>query len=127
MRRLCDQDGGCTQTFDIVPCPSNITNCSVCIFTYGSGLTTCMNCEPGFYDTVTGYCQLCPTGCATCSRTSLSPSCDTCLTSYLLTGTTLRTCVCSPSQCVNVNTSQCINCPTGCTVCTNSTFCTGCY
>ena len=62
-----------------------------------------------YYDTTTSSCLLCPTGCASCSSSTIFL---TCISGYLLSGYT----------CNQGCSSNCVTCssPTVCTLCNTS-------
>ena len=73
-------------------CQVTSINCLSCSLDASGAVTSCASCLSGFYIASDGIsCFSCPDGCATCSTGGI---CTTCLSTFILTGTT---CECDAS------------------------------
>lgn len=120
--------GGGGGSSTIVPCPPAITNCASCSLNTNTGITTCVNCNSGYYLDSYGVCVVCPVGCTTCiyKQNNNTVDCNSCAPTFIMTTTGQSRCVCPGDSYIYMLNLSCVRCPTRCSVCSSDTICSGC-
>ena len=109
-------------------CPSSLTNCLTCKLDYTTNSAKCLTCVTGYY--LSGNnCIRCPNTCPTCSlvyyNSNYLLNCTTCASTLTRTGGPVYSCGCNSNQYLTT-TPSCVNCPTGCAMCTGPSTCSSC-
>lgn len=95
-------------------------NCLKC----DASATTCELCDSLYFIKNGGCERYCHAACTVC--TDRTPhKCSNCSQGYYLDGTSCVT-TCSASTYPDPSTGKCLKCPSPCSTCTSSTFCTSC-
>ena len=109
----------------------SLPNCLECALTYTTNTLGCTNCADG-YALKNGVCQVCHTGCLTCSYNldgiMICLTCNTTLGFILRTSGTISLCECPTNRYLR-NTPlpvACIACNSSCRTCLSASTCITC-